>query len=99
MLKDPASIALAAFFSFLGISISIYQVNSQQQEIPQQSTRRAVAEACTHTHTRHTLAPHSASPQILCHLRNYTEPVFQVSSVAVSLQEAEQHKALQQRLC
>jgi hypothetical protein len=26
MLKDPASIALAAFFAFLGVLISIYQV-------------------------------------------------------------------------
>lgn len=26
MLKDPASIALAAFFSFLGVGISVYQV-------------------------------------------------------------------------
>jgi hypothetical protein len=42
MLKDPASIALAAFFSFLGISISIYQVCC----CPKNGLHRVV---CTHT--------------------------------------------------
>ena len=33
MLKDPASIALAALFSFLGISISVYQVRKAPYSI------------------------------------------------------------------
>lgn len=68
MLKDPASITLAAFFSFLGIGISIYQVRLATQQQP--------------SHLRMPAEQHSPclAPQILCHLRNYTEPVFQVQS-------------------
>lgn len=32
MLKDPASIALAAFFAFLGVGISVYQVSENKLE-------------------------------------------------------------------
>lgn len=32
MLKDPAFIALAAFFSFLGVGISVYQVGETKLE-------------------------------------------------------------------
>jgi hypothetical protein len=70
MLKDPASIALAAFFSFLGISISIYQVGL---------VVLACSGCCTVLGCACLISRIACALQILCHLRNYTEPVFQVS--------------------
>jgi hypothetical protein len=46
MLKDPASIALAALFAFLGILISIYQVRSA----PQRAGWRAAQDARVNDH-------------------------------------------------
>lgn len=88
MLDSPGAIAVAGVCAFGGILIAIGQVRRRGEGAPaaaaQRRTRaggfaaavRCVLPLAARTQTRLTLShPHR---QILCHLRNYTEPVLQV---------------------